>query len=96
MSMNMWIMERHLSARKAFASFEKYVSGQDFYKNYPDENNNKLPEGVDDAFNLYFMTKEQNQEYMRKKMKDMIVEAVLREEEKIIGKHSERKKYTKK
>lgn len=96
MSMNMWIMERHLSARKAFTSFEKYVSGQDFYKNYPDENNNKLPEGVDDAFNLYFMTKEQNQEYMRKKMKDMIVEAVLREEEKIIGKHSERKKYTKK
>ncbi|MGN0618148.1 MAG: hypothetical protein ACI4J7_03920 [Ruminiclostridium sp.] len=83
-SINMWIKERHRSVRKAFCSFKKLASGEDFYENYPFENDDERPMGIDDCFNLYFLSKDKNREYMREKMKTMIIKEILKEEEEIL------------
>lgn len=94
-SISMWVKERHRSVKKAFASFEKMVTEQDFYENYPFENDDILPDGIDDCFNLYFITKQQNEEYIRKKMTAMIVDAVLAEEAKTMRSIEEKENHTK-
>lgn len=83
-SINMWIKERHRSVRKAFASFKKLASGEDFYENYPFENDDERPMGIDDCFNLYFLSKADNREYMQEKMRAMIIKDILKEEEEIL------------
>lgn len=65
-SMIMFVKNAFKSVRKAFDSFTASVSEKDFYENYPDENDERLPNGTDKHFELYFISKKKA-ENMRKK-----------------------------
>ncbi len=85
LTLNMSIMERHLSVKKAFDSFEKIVSGQEFYQNYPYENDEKPTSYIDDRFDLFFYTIETG----RQKMEALMTEDMLTIENKLIIKKEE-------
>lgn len=89
-SISMWVKKRYLSVRKAFDEFAKLVSEKELYENYPFENDGTLPAGTDDRFNLYFITREENEEYTRRKAKPAIVENVLNEEACVLRQIEER------
>lgn len=65
-SMSMTVKKRFRSVGKAFDFFNARVLEKDVYENYPDENNERLPEGVDECFNLYFISKEENEDLYRR------------------------------
>ncbi len=65
-SMIMFVKNAFRSVRKAFDSFTASVSEKDFYENYPDENDERLPNGADKHFELYFISKKKAED-MRKK-----------------------------
>lgn len=65
-SLSMTVKKRFRSVGKAFDFFNARVSGQDVYENYPDENNEMLPEDIDECFNLYFISKEENEDMYRR------------------------------
>lgn len=90
MSISMWVKDRYLSVSKAFDEFAKLVSEKELYENYPFENDGTLPTGTDDRFNLYFITREENEEYIRRKAKPAIVENVLNEEAGVLRQIEER------
>lgn len=69
------LVEKYATVQEAFARFQDGISNEDFYENYPLENGDKLPEGIDHRFNLYFVEKKldamkRKEEEFRSKVKE--------------------------
>ena len=65
-SLSMTVKKRFRSVGKAFDYLSARITGKDVYENYPDENSGELPEGIDECFNLYFLSKEENEDMYRR------------------------------
>ena len=65
-SLSMTVKKRFRSVGKAFDYLSARITGKDVYENYPDENNGELPEDIDECFNLYFLSKEENEDMYRR------------------------------
>ncbi|MBQ8780699.1 MAG: hypothetical protein IJZ72_03375 [Oscillospiraceae bacterium] len=50
------------SVKKAFDYFIGFISENESYKNYPYENDDELPQKIDEEFNLFFISKTANAE----------------------------------
>ena len=66
LSVTMMIRETFKSVKKAFDSFKASVSEKDFYENYPDENDERLPQNTDEQFQLYFISKKKAEDIRKK------------------------------
>lgn len=65
-SLSMTVKKRFRSVGKAFDYLSARITGKDVYENYPDENSGELPDGIDECFNLYFLSKEENEDMYRR------------------------------
>ena len=74
MYVTMMIKETFRSVKKAFDSFRASVSDQDFYENYPYENDDDLPNGTDEQFRLYFISKKKAEDMHKNAMKQAMLE----------------------
>lgn len=66
LSVTMMIRETFKSVKKAFDCFKASVSEKDFYENYPDENDERLPRNTDEQFQLYFISKKKAEDIRKK------------------------------
>lgn len=69
------MVESFDTLEEAFERFQAGISRQEFYENYPSENEDILPEGADSNFDLFFVEKrfgfaKEKEEAMRKKIKE--------------------------
>lgn len=65
MPLEMSVEEFFRSVKKAFDFFIGFVSENEAYKNYPCENDDELPQKIDNDFNLFFISKKANAEIVR-------------------------------
>lgn len=66
MPLEMSVEKIFRSVKKAFDYFIGFASENETYKNYPYENDDELPQKIDDEFNLFFISKTANAEIVRK------------------------------
>lgn len=94
----MTVKETYKSVKKAFDSFLASVSDKDFYEFYPDENDEKLPHGIDEHFDPYFISKKKAEDMRRNAIKQAMLEKEklaklkLQEEERIRQKSMQNQK----
>lgn len=91
-SISMFVKKTYRSVKKAFDDFSKLVSEQILYEQYPYENDGTLPKGIDAEFNLFFLTREENEEYIGRNTRSLIVENTLNEEAAVIRQIKEKEK----
>jgi len=73
-SMIMSVKDTFRSVRKAFDSFTASVSAKDFYEFYPDENDERLPKGADEHFDLYFISAKRSEDMRKNAVKQTMLE----------------------
>lgn len=86
MDLTMLVKKQCNSVKQAFDEFRKMSHELEFYENYPDENNEKFPEGAPDEFGLYFLSPKDNAERLRRTARENMIENAARTESEFMEK----------